>query len=332
MSVESIGMLPMVRVPPCDVKCSVVVPAYNAARTLAQTLASAQRQTLREIEILVIDDGSRDDTASIVADIAARDSRVRLISHVNAGVSTARNAGIVASRADVIAFLDADDLWSVHHLATHLRRLSGNARLDVSFSAARYIDEAGAVVGAAKPQLTDLQPRDFLIGNPTTTTSTWVARRRSFETIGMFDATLSRSEDQAWLVRAALAGLGISGTTGSVVDYRISNTGLASDLDGMRAGFVAMLDLIAAAHPGVIATHRAAALASEDLYLARRALQLGLPAAVAGQYLQQALRGAPRHIIRQPRAIAGVVDRIIRSMLGQHKNRRIELRPQSVKS
>lgn len=322
----------MARVCERDVTCSVVVPAYNAARTIAQTLASALAQTTRTIEIIVVDDGSRDDTASIVTALATRDPRVRLITQANAGVSAARNAGIVAARARIIAFLDADDLWPAHHIATHLHLLAEHPLVDASFSVARYIDGTGRVVGAAKPQLAGLKPFDFLRGNPTTTTSTWVVRRRAFDAAGLFDVTLSRSEDQAWLVRAALVGLGITGTTDSIVDYRISSTGLASDLNGMRAGFVAMLDRVALQRPDFMRTHRAAALASEDLYLARRALQLGLPPAVALGYLYQAILSAPRHVARQQHALTGILYRLARSMLSPCRNRATELRPHTLQS
>ena len=313
------------------VACSVVVPAYNAARTIRETLASALAQSISEIEVIVVDDGSRDDTAEIVAAIAADDRRVRLITRVNAGVSAARNAGIAAARAAVVACLDADDLWPAHHLATHLHLLAENPLVDLSFSTARYIDEAGRVVGASHPQLSGLEARDLLIANPTTTTSTWVVRRSAFELVGPFDVALTRSEDQAWLIRAALAGLGIAGTNGSIVDYRISTSGLASDLAGMHAGFGAMLGHIAAIDPEFIGVHRTAALAAEDLYLARRALQLDLPPAVALAYLQSAAAGSPRHLVRHPRAFAGVLLRLGHSILSQSR-RKPDLRTRPLQS
>jgi glycosyltransferase involved in cell wall biosynthesis/peptidoglycan/xylan/chitin deacetylase (PgdA/CDA1 family)/SAM-dependent methyltransferase len=91
---------------------SVVVPAYNAARTIDETLRSARYQTHRNLEILVVDDGSRDATAAIVSKHAAIDARVRLITQINAGVAAARNRGIAEAKSDLIAPLDADDLWA----------------------------------------------------------------------------------------------------------------------------------------------------------------------------------------------------------------------------
>src|SRR4051812_29793927 len=91
---------------------SAVIPAFNAERTINDTLRSVRSQTHRNLEIIVVDDGSTDRTRSIVEEHASRDSRVTLISQVNAGVAAARNVGWQSSHSEWIAFLDADDLWA----------------------------------------------------------------------------------------------------------------------------------------------------------------------------------------------------------------------------
>jgi glycosyltransferase involved in cell wall biosynthesis len=90
---------------------SVIVPAFNAEATLGATLRSAAAQTYANIEILIVDDGSRDATARIAADFCAQESRATLIRQENKGVAAARNAAIAASQGAYIAPLDADDLW-----------------------------------------------------------------------------------------------------------------------------------------------------------------------------------------------------------------------------
>jgi GT2 family glycosyltransferase len=291
--------------------CTVVVPAYNCARTLAQTLASATSQTVTDIEIIAIDDGSSDSTAALLRQIAANDPRVSIIHQKNTGVSAARNAGIVRARSEIIACLDADDLWPSHHLATHLQRLSSTVDLDLSFSVARFIDAEGTVLGLTRPKLTALTAVDVVRSNPTTTCSTWVVRKRLFARVGLFDRRLNRSEDQAWLLRAALAGALIKGTAESIVSYRTATTGLASDLDGMRAGFIAMLQGLATEAPTFLARHQRMALACEDKYLARQALRLGLPLSVARKHIVNALRHAPDLIWRQPRSTLGVLAAVV---------------------
>ncbi|MGO7906198.1 glycosyltransferase family 2 protein [Rhizobium leguminosarum] len=92
---------------------SVVIPAFNASRYIERTLRSAGRQTYRNLEIIVVNDGSTDDTARVVEQVALADSRIRLLSTPNRGVAAARNTGIREAAGRFVAFLDADDLW--HH-------------------------------------------------------------------------------------------------------------------------------------------------------------------------------------------------------------------------
>jgi len=99
---------------------TVIVPALNAARWIERTLASVQRQTVRDIEIIVVDDGSTDETAAKVRGAMRGDSRIRLIRQANGGVGRARNAGIAAARAPFVAPIDADDLWHPTRLERHL--------------------------------------------------------------------------------------------------------------------------------------------------------------------------------------------------------------------
>ena len=99
---------------------SVIIPAYNASRTIRETLESAAAQTHRALEILVVDDGSSDETPAIVEGFASGDPRVRLIPQANGGVAAARNSGIAASSAEFIAPLDSDDLWHPTKIARQL--------------------------------------------------------------------------------------------------------------------------------------------------------------------------------------------------------------------
>lgn len=106
-------ILPLTTNPALDQEVvSVVIPAFNAARTLDETLRSVRAQSWTALEIVVVDDGSTDDTAVIGHHHAERDARVRVIQQVNAGVAAARNVGINCTRGRYIAPIDADDLWS----------------------------------------------------------------------------------------------------------------------------------------------------------------------------------------------------------------------------
>ena len=107
------------------IRVSVVIPAYNAETFLERTLRSALRQTHRNLEVLVIDDGSTDGTRAIAETFAQEDERVRVITIPNGGVANARNIGMKAASADFVAFLDADDLWHPSKIELQLAAFTG---------------------------------------------------------------------------------------------------------------------------------------------------------------------------------------------------------------
>ena len=99
---------------------SVIVPAFNAASYIRQTLNSVLAQTYRKIEVILVDDGSSDSTAKIVEEFVARDPRFQLIRQANAGVGAARNTAIKRARGKYLAPLDTDDLWFPKKLETQV--------------------------------------------------------------------------------------------------------------------------------------------------------------------------------------------------------------------
>lgn len=123
---------------------SVIVPAYNAEATISATLASVAQQSHRSLEILIVDDGSTDATASIAQAFCDQDQRARLVSQENNGVAAARNRGLALACGDFVAPLDADDLWHPDKLARQisLARESGADFVSCWF---RDIDETDAV-------------------------------------------------------------------------------------------------------------------------------------------------------------------------------------------
>lgn len=286
---------------------SVVVPCYNAAETLAATLQSATRQTFTDIEIIVVDDGSTDGSPAIVTELAKSDPRLKLLSQANGGVSAARNAGIGAANARLIALLDADDAWAPDHLATHVQRMAHEPRLGVSFSPARFVDTSGRIVGCSQPKLRNINPADLLISNPTTTCSTLVIRRDVFRDVGLFRTAMRHNEDQEWLFRVTLSGWLMAGDATPRVDYRTSPDGLASDLDGMLRGFEIMILEARKLAPVLVGREEARARASMLRYLARRAIRLQLAPAVAQTYMLRALATAPFLALREPRATLATI-------------------------
>ena len=126
---------------------SVIVPAYNAAKTLPATLGSIVAQTYSKIEILVVDDGSTDGSAEIAEAAVCGDRRVRIIRQSNAGTAAARNRGLAAARGELVAPIDADDLWHPAKLARQVRRM-GECDASVALVYCWFvdIDEADIVI------------------------------------------------------------------------------------------------------------------------------------------------------------------------------------------
>jgi glycosyltransferase involved in cell wall biosynthesis len=281
---------------------SVIIPCYNCSATIVETLQSAAAQTIKDIEIIVIDDGSTDESAEMVAQFARTDPRLRLIRQANAGVSASRNRGMQEARGRFIAFLDSDDLWDPRYLETHLQRFEKDPSLGISFSVARFIRTDGQDTGQiSRPKLRDLAPAEMLATNPCTTASATVVRRETVDEAGHFDTGLRRAEDQEWLFRVALTKWKIEGDAAPLVSYRQSEGGLSSNLSAMYDSYAKMLAKARSLNPALVDQHSKIASARMLRYLARRALRLDRSRARARHYILRALREAPGIVLHEPK-------------------------------
>ena len=132
-------------------RVSVIMPAYRCERTVEESVRSALKQSLREIEVIVADDGSDDGTPAILSRLSGEDARVRVITlSENGGVANARNIAARAAQADWIAFLDSDDVWEADKL---FKQLEKAAETDAAlvYTAAVCIDESGKETGKSFP-------------------------------------------------------------------------------------------------------------------------------------------------------------------------------------
>lgn len=138
-----------------DQLVSIVIPAYNAEATIDDTLRSVRAQTHGALEIIVVDDGSTDTTLFLAKRHAADDPRVEVIHQPNAGVAAARNTGLQQARSDLLAFIDADDLWAPTKIERQLQALQGTAlpRVGVVYTWTARIDSRGIVLGFNGGQL-----------------------------------------------------------------------------------------------------------------------------------------------------------------------------------
>lgn len=122
---------------------SVIMPAYNAAQFIAESIKSVQQQNYPHWELIVIDDASRDESTAIVREFMAGDDRIKLhVLPTNQGAGFARNIGIKAATGDFISFLDADDLWKPHKLEKQLE-LMAHENVEVCYASYELMDEEG---------------------------------------------------------------------------------------------------------------------------------------------------------------------------------------------
>lgn len=171
---------------------SIIIPTRNSGRFLAATLASVAAQTAASLEVLVVDAGSSDDTLAIVG----RHAGVRLIRQRGTGLSAAWNEGIAAARADLIAFLDSDDLWHPRKLELQVGVLAHHLEVDLVATRMRFFVSPGEAMPAAfrRPGLLDTHHATFFPGN-------LLVRRRLFDAVGVFDPDLAIAGDLEWFAR-----------------------------------------------------------------------------------------------------------------------------------
>jgi glycosyltransferase involved in cell wall biosynthesis len=171
---------------------SVVIPAFNAASYLGAALGSVLAQTQPPDEIVVVDDGSRDDTAAVAQSFPG----VRLVARSHGGIAAARNAGVAATSREWIAFLDADDLWLPDKLERQFAHMAASPDACGAFGWLR------AFVSPDLPAETRARFDVDLAPAPGYHASTLVIAREAFEGVGTFDEDLSTGEFIDWAARA----------------------------------------------------------------------------------------------------------------------------------
>jgi glycosyltransferase involved in cell wall biosynthesis len=217
---------------PSPPRISCIVPVYNGEKYLAEALESIFRQTLAAFEVIVVDDGSTDSTPSV----AGRDARVKYLRQANAGPSAARNHGIRESSGELLAFLDADDLWHPEKLERQATRFAACPGLDISLTHARNF---------WAPEVRDEEERFGGARVGVLPAQSMMVRRSLFDRVGLFDVSMLHREVPGWLVHAKHAGAVIETLAEVLCDRRIHETNRsrgAREAPSMMALAQAMLE------------------------------------------------------------------------------------------
>jgi len=170
-------------------KISVIIPVYNGARYLAETLDSVFAQTLAPHEVIIVDDGSTDESPDILRRYG---DRLRVFRQENQGVATARNAGLTHVTGDAIAFLDQDDLWPADRNRIMAEALAANTELGVVLGQVEMLNQA--TVKRPLPAKMITAPREMLVGS-------FLVRPSVFAKVGNFKTTVGYSDDTDFLMR-----------------------------------------------------------------------------------------------------------------------------------
>lgn len=195
---------------------SVIIPVYGGEAFVERAVDSALGQNHRHLEVVVVDDGSPDESAALVAARYADDPRVRLVRQANAGTAAARNAGIVASRGAFVALLDQDDRWLPDKLTRQLP-LFDDPAVGLVHGGGHVIDSESGRVTSTYAAADELTLADLVhwckVGCATT-----VMRRSVLDEVGPFDATLGGVDDWDMWIRIAAAGYRVCGVAEPTVE------------------------------------------------------------------------------------------------------------------
>lgn len=229
-------------------RVSVIIPTYNCAKFLGRTIDSALRQTYRDFEIIIVDDGSTDGTQALVA---AYGESVRYVYQTNQGASAARNAALSRASGEFIAYLDADDLWRPDKLSRQVEFLDAHSTCGFVHTEVSVIDEQDTVLHTCFNQDTK-RPipqgqcvRDLLLRSHIQTL-TVVERRTAFDDAGKFDPRLPVAQDYLHWIGVSLQGYGVGYLPEPLGQYRWRAGSLMSSQLRLLGDFVKIYEILSA--------------------------------------------------------------------------------------
>ena len=224
---------------------SIIIPTYNRSDFLVHAVNSVLSQTFEDFELLIIDDGSIDDTQTKIKEF--NDIRIRYIYQMNAGLAAARNTGIKQSRGKYIAFLDDDDLWLRDKLAHQIQSFRNYPKIDLLTCGYQVIDSQGNVLDEIQPWIwrPQLNLRTWLTSCPTVPSAV-IIRREWLDIAGNFDERISRrkygAEDWDLWIRLAYIDCQMAWVKEILCAYRIHETSMSHNAQRQRLGMLFALD------------------------------------------------------------------------------------------
>lgn len=235
-------------------KISVIIPAYNAEKTIRETIENVCLQTVSDFELIIINDGSKDKTLEIAQSI--KDKRIKVFCYENRGLSTARNRGISKANGEYIAFLDADDLWTSDKLELQLAAFNKNPGAGVAYSWTYFmdVDEQGKVLSlhpSASYSFAGNVYQKLLVSDFIHSGSNTLILRQAIDSVGEFDPTLKSCEDWDYWLRLSTHWHFVVVPKHQIF-YRRSPNSMSSKVEVMKAAaLIAMEKAYQAAPPNL---------------------------------------------------------------------------------
>lgn len=282
-------------------KVSVIIPTYNRGSLISRAVESVLAQTFTDYELIVVDDGSTDQTQQVLAKFK---KRIRYIFQENSGVSAARNHGIREATGEYIAFLDSDDYWIPDKLSQQVKVLDNHLNFGIVYTRMPIINENGDVVGMKPSGISGQNFEELLEVWGDIPTSTVMTRKECFEKAGLFDTELNTMEDiDMWLRIARFYDL--FEIKGKVLAYyyRHSNQ-VTMDRIKVYGGLVKVCEKIMRLFPGEANKEIMKKRLSSDQYMLSRAYYDKKFYSQAFKYLNKAIKWDPGlgQFLTQPKA------------------------------
>jgi len=253
---------------------TVVIPVYNGEKTIRETIQSVFNQSLSDLELLVINDGSTDSTLEVVSQI--KDERLKVYTYPNAGLAASRNRGISLAKSEYISFIDADDLWTSDKLEAQFKALQKNPKAAVVYSWTDWIDEFSQSLGKGSHNtqngevLAQLLLNDFVANG-----SNCLIKMQAFREVGGFDETLTAVEDWDMWLRLAERYQFVAVPSPQVL-YRVTSNSMSFNVWGMESASLRIIEKAFANAPQSLQYLKRDSIGNRYKYLTFKALD-GIP-------------------------------------------------------
>jgi glycosyltransferase involved in cell wall biosynthesis len=256
---------------------SIVMPVYNAERTLESAIQSVLSQTYVNLELIIVNDGSTDNSLKIIE--SQKDSRIQLFSKKNGGPASAQNLGFSKVSGEFVALHDSDDLWVSEKIASHINHLRRSPDIDVSYAYSQMIDRDGNLLfNIQKPPLKAIEPLDILLNYPIGNGSNAVFRSKLLHLCAegghpiVYESLKTNHDIEMWFRFAYLLGAKFEGIPKILNYYRVHSDGYSSQMEAKEKSYEETLTFISNYAPDYVVRYGSQARTAHYRYLARKAI------------------------------------------------------------